>query len=79
MEDVQKPNNNISSGIIENNWLKSPGLWNGAHSGPVAESELKMLYAAGRNAGRDLTFAEKKTLLLRLRADMPTLSPPKTF
>jgi len=59
-------------------FLKSPDRWNGPRgAAPQTESERKLLEAAQRNAGRDLTFAERKQLLDRLRADMPKLKPPK--
>ncbi|MGA7447857.1 MAG: hypothetical protein WBQ43_02755 [Terriglobales bacterium] len=65
---------------ITNDFLKAPGLWNGTRGAtPVTDSERKQLAAAQRNAGRDLTFAEKKQLLLRLRKDMPTLKPPQNI
>ncbi len=56
---------------ITNDFLKAPDLWNGTRGAtPQTDSERKLLADAQKNAGRDITFAEKKQLLLRLREDI---------
>ena len=65
---------------LENDYMSKPNRWNGPRG--VADrdltvSERKCVEGAERNRGRQLSFAERKELLTRFRADMAKFQPAK--
>ena len=65
---------------LENQFWLKPNRWNGPRG--VADkdltvSERKCIEGAERNRGHQLSFAERKELMLRFRADMARFQPAK--
>ena len=64
--------------VLSNDYMSKPNRWNGPRG--VADkdltvSEKKCIVAAERNRGHQLSFAERKELMLRFRADMAKFQP----
>jgi hypothetical protein len=69
-----------SQPVVANDYMSKPNRWNGPRG--VADkdltvSEKKCIVAAERNRGHQLSFAERKELMLRFRADMAKFAPAK--
>ena len=69
-----------SQPVVANDYMSKPNRWNGPRGVSNADltvSERKCIEAAERNRGRQLSFAERKELMLRFRADMDKFQPAK--
>jgi hypothetical protein len=82
MEKHQRENapRSQSERPLENQFWLKPNRWNGPRG--VADkdltvSEKKCIEGAERNRGRQLSFAERKSLLTRFRADMAKFQTAK--